>query len=239
MDLRFGTWNVRSMYRAGSLRTVAEEVSKYKLDLVKVQELRWDRGGTEPAGQYTFFYGKGNQNNELGTGFFVNKKTISAVKRVEFVSDRMSYLILRGRCRDIIVLNVHAPTEDKIDNVKDSFCEELECVIDKLPKYLLKILLGDFNAKVGREDIFKRTIWSESLHPINLIDGRRHSNILDARSFRAADCETDHCLVVVKIRERLAVNKQTTQGIHMEWFNLKKVKEVESKEQHRVNINIK
>jgi exonuclease III len=50
MDLRFGTWNVRSMYRAVSLKTVAGEVSKYKLDLVGVQEVRWDGGGTEPAG---------------------------------------------------------------------------------------------------------------------------------------------------------------------------------------------
>jgi hypothetical protein len=53
---------------AGSLRTVAEEVSKYKLDLVRVQEVTWDRGGTKPAGQYTIFYGKGNQKHELGTG---------------------------------------------------------------------------------------------------------------------------------------------------------------------------
>jgi exonuclease III len=57
MDMKFGTWNVRCMYRAGSLRTVAEEMSKYKLDLLAVQEVRWDRGGTEPAGEYTFFYG--------------------------------------------------------------------------------------------------------------------------------------------------------------------------------------
>jgi hypothetical protein len=83
------------MYRAGSLRTVAEEVSKYKLDLVGVQEVRWDRGGTESAGQYTFSYGKGNQNHELGTCLFVHKRIISAVKRVEFVSDRMSYRILK------------------------------------------------------------------------------------------------------------------------------------------------
>jgi hypothetical protein len=38
--MRFGTWNVRRMYRAGSLRAAAEEISKYKLDLVGVQEVR-------------------------------------------------------------------------------------------------------------------------------------------------------------------------------------------------------
>jgi hypothetical protein len=41
MDTRFGTWNVRSTYRAGSLRAVEEEISKYKLDLVGVQEVTW------------------------------------------------------------------------------------------------------------------------------------------------------------------------------------------------------
>jgi hypothetical protein len=51
MDVRFDTWNVRSMYRAGSLRIVAEEISKYVLDLVGVQEVRWDRAGTKPAGE--------------------------------------------------------------------------------------------------------------------------------------------------------------------------------------------
>jgi hypothetical protein len=60
--------------------------------------------------------------------------------------------MLRGRWYDIIALNFHASTEDKIYDVKDSFCEELECVFDKFPKYRMNILLGDFSAKVGTED---------------------------------------------------------------------------------------
>jgi endonuclease/exonuclease/phosphatase family metal-dependent hydrolase len=134
--------------------------------------------------------------------------------------------------------------------VKDSFYEQLERVFDKFLKYHIKILLGDFNAKVGREDIFKPTIGNESLHEISndngvtlinsatsknltvkrmihkytltwtspdgkphnqidhiLVDKRRHSNVLDVLSFRAADCDSDHYLVVAKVRERLAVNK--------------------------------
>ncbi|PNF27030.1 hypothetical protein B7P43_G10398 [Cryptotermes secundus] len=148
----------------------------------------------------------------------------------------------------------------------------------------MKILLTDFNAKVGREDIFKPTIGNESLHEISndngvrvvnfaasknltvkstmfphrnirkfiwtspdgkiysqidriLIDRRQHSSILDVRSFRAADCDTDHYLVVAKVRERLAVTKQTTHRVHLERFNLKKLNEVEGKEQYSVEIS--
>jgi hypothetical protein len=88
----------------------------------------------------------------------VHKRIISAVKRVKFVSDRMLYIILRGRWCHIIVLNIHAPTEDKSDYVKDSFYEELEHKFEKFPKYHMNILLGNFNAKVDREDIFEPTI---------------------------------------------------------------------------------
>src|SRR5215475_6734358 len=114
----------------------------------------------------------------------------------------------------------------------------------------MKILLGDFNAKVGRGDIFKPTIGNESLYQDSndngvgivsfatsknlvvksttfphrkvhnytwtspdgkthnqidhvLIDGRWHSSIVDVRSFRGADCDTDRYLAVAKVRGRL------------------------------------
>jgi hypothetical protein len=145
-------------------------------------------------------------------------------------------------------------------------------------------ILADFNAKVGREDIFKPIIGNENLHEVSndngvrvvnfatsknlivkstifthrdihkhtwtspdsvtqnqidhvLIDKRRHSNILDVCSFRGADCDTDHYLVVAKLRERISVSKQARQNFDPERFDLKKLNDVEVKEKYQVEIS--
>jgi hypothetical protein len=68
-----------------------------------------------------------------------------------------------------------SPRGDKIDYVKDRFYEELEHIFDNLPEYCMK-MLGDFNDKIGRADIFKSTIWNESLHEISNDNGVRVVN---------------------------------------------------------------
>ena len=85
--------------------------------------------------------------------------------------------MLGGRWHNTIVVNVHAPSEEKSDESKDSFYEELEQVFYHFPKYYMKILLGDFNAKVGRENIFKPTIVQESLHQDSNDSGVRLVNL--------------------------------------------------------------
>ena len=69
-----------------------------------------------------------------------------------------------------------------------------------------------------------------------MIDRRRHSSLLDVRSFRGADCDTDHYLVVAKVRERLAVSKQATQKFDGERFKLRKLNEMEVKKKYHIEI---
>jgi hypothetical protein len=135
---------------------------------------------------------RGMRNVNKAPVFFIHRRIMSAVKRVEFVRDRMSYIILRGRCYDVIVLNIHYPTEDKIDDVKDTFYKELERVFNKFPKYHMKILLGDFSTIVGREYIFKPTDGNESLHEISSGNGVRVVNFATSKNLTVKSTMLSH-----------------------------------------------
>jgi endonuclease/exonuclease/phosphatase family metal-dependent hydrolase len=78
---------------------------------------------------------------------------------VEFFSYRFSYIVLRGRWCNAIALNEHAPSEDKSDDSKGSFNEELEQVFCHIPKYRMKLLLGDFNSKSGEREYLQTDNW--------------------------------------------------------------------------------
>lgn len=66
-------------------------------------------------------------------------------------SDRLCKLILRGKFRNITLISAYAPTEDRPDAIKDEFYDQLSKKCEKARKYDIFILLGDFNAKIGRE----------------------------------------------------------------------------------------
>ena len=94
MDMRFRNSNVRSLYRAGALGLVTSEMDRCRMDLVGVQEVRWEGSSTFESGNYTLFYGEGNANHQLGTRFLVHRRIRSVIKMVEFISERVSCSLL-------------------------------------------------------------------------------------------------------------------------------------------------
>jgi len=68
--MKLRTWNVRSFYRTGSLKAAARELARYKLYVVGVQEVRWDKEGTVRAGDYNFFLRERKRESSTGKSFF-------------------------------------------------------------------------------------------------------------------------------------------------------------------------
>jgi hypothetical protein len=69
--------------------------------------------------------------------------------------------------------------------MKGSFCEEVEYAFNKFPKYHIKILLGDFNANIGKGDIFKQIIGNESFHEISNDNGVRVAKFVTSKNLTA------------------------------------------------------
>jgi len=140
---------------------------------------------TVRAGDHIFFLWKREQKSSVGNRIFRTLEIVTAVERVDFVSDRMSYIyiyiyiyvVLRGHWCNIISLYAHAPTEKKSDGSNDRFHEELKQVFNHFPKYHMIILLEDFNAKLVRGDIIKLTTGNERMHQDTKHNGVRIAKI--------------------------------------------------------------
>jgi hypothetical protein len=128
----------------------------------------------------------------------------------------MSYIILGGRWCHIIVQNVHAPTENKTDDVKDSFYEKLECVFNKFPKCHMKNLLQDFS--VGREGDFRPTFGNEGLQEIIIDHGVRVVNFASSKNLTVKSTMFSHC-DIHKFNQCLQMGKPTLgDDIHVQVY---------------------
>lgn len=249
-DLLLATWNVRTLARAGALADLKEQMAKYKIKIAALQEVRWTGEGVIRSGNFSMFY-SGGDNRRNGTGFLVDNTMVSAVLDFKAVSDRLCTIRIKSRFFNITIISVYAPTEESEEDVKDMFYSQLEHLASSVPGHDVLILLGDFNAKIGKEEAFRTTIGKYSLHDncndnghrlvdlasgcnlvvkstcfprkdihkatwqspdgatLNqidhvLINARHASDVVDVKTCRGADIDSDHFMLKIRYRQKIS-----------------------------------
>lgn len=174
MEFDFGTWNVRTLNKTGALRSLLLLLEKYDIAITALQETKWTHSGIMDLRTHTILSsGSSNGRREFGVAFIVEKKMKSLILDFKPVSNRICTLRIKTRLHNISLINVHAPTEDKADEEKEEFYQELTNAIRLIPSNDIKMVLGDMNAKVGKEEEFLGVIGKHSLHNATNDNGSR------------------------------------------------------------------
>jgi len=136
------------------MQELAEELGKTRLEIVAIQEIRWSGSGVIKKKDFSLYYsGTKEQVGQAGTGFIIMGRTINSVIGFEAINERLCKIRLKGKYNNVTLVNIYAPTEDKADSEKENFYEQLQLVIDQIPKIDTTVVLGDANAKLGKEDM--------------------------------------------------------------------------------------
>jgi len=253
--VRLGCWNVRSLYRTGAAAQVAREMERYELDALGVSECRWTGAGKmKVATGETILYSGRENEHEGGVAIVLKRKALDALMEWTPVSDRIITARLYSKFRKITIVQVYAPHNEREEGEKDQFYEDLQETIDKINKNDIVIIMGDLNAKIGKnnngfesvmgvnglgnmnnngerlcefcqmnrmvvtgsifphKDIHKATWVSPDGVTRNQIDhviigSKWRSSVMDTRAKRGADINSDHYLVISRLRLKLAVHR--------------------------------
>lgn len=153
---KIGTWNVRSLFMAGKLDNVVQEMRRIEVNILGISEVRWPGRGKIQHGDTTLYYsGNDLPNHPNGVGVIVCNKINHLVINYIAYSDRVILLQLQTSPVNINVIQCYAPTADKHENEIKTFYKELRQVLSYTRKNENTIILGDFNAKVGRGRVEK------------------------------------------------------------------------------------
>lgn len=151
--IMIGTWNVRTLSEPSRLNQVRNEMTTYNIDILGLSEIRWLQNGiTHMTSGHQFLYA-GNPNLRInGVGLLLSPTAKKALIQHKAISERLISARFRSKLRNITVLQCYAPTEPDDDETKNNFYELLETTMCSIPGGDIKILIGDFNAKVGNNN---------------------------------------------------------------------------------------
>ncbi len=151
---RIGTWNVRTLYQTGKLAQTVDEMHNHNLCMLAVTEARWTKSGKQglTSGDQILWSGRSDDIHQEGVALLINKRASNTLLKWQPISERLLYAQFDSRYARMSVVVAYAPTEDAEEEVKDSFYESLQTIIDTIPKHDVLLVLGDMNAKIGADN---------------------------------------------------------------------------------------
>lgn len=146
--MRIGTWNVRTLLQAGKLENLKREMEKNNMNLIGVAEARWDGCGELQSDDYVMYYSGGQIKGRNGVGVIMTKELAKCVENVDYASDRVIGVRLKGVPKNVLIIQVYMPTSEYDDQIVEDTYNVIMKIMDD-NKGCCKIVMGDWNAIIG------------------------------------------------------------------------------------------
>jgi hypothetical protein len=154
--------------------------------------MRWIGEGVIEKTDYIFTAVKRETDQIFWTGLIINKRIKHLIMDFKAKSSRMCWLRIKGQFFNYSITCVHTPTEDKNEEEKDVFCDNLDKTYEECPGRDVKIIIGDLNAKTDKEDSYRPTIGKYSAHTKSNDSGIRLINFASSRNMVTGSTMFDH-----------------------------------------------
>ena len=148
-SLKIGTWNVRTLNQLGKIENLQKEVENLEMDILGISETRYTGEGKVRLSGYTFIY-SGGEEHQHGVAFMVKSSIEKNILGFWPVSNRNIMLKLKAKPFDIAIIQTYAPTTSHDDEAIERHYQEIDKMTKEVKSTDVLIILGDFNAKIGK-----------------------------------------------------------------------------------------
>jgi hypothetical protein len=209
--LTVGTWNVQTLWAAGKLELLRNEMKRFRYDIIGISEVRWTGKGETPNGDFIW---SGEESSHMrGVGFLLSTQAKKALIGYNPISSRIISARFDGAPFNISVIHVYAPTSSSSEEVIEAFYNDIEEALTKTDKKDILILTEDWNAKIGNVN----TDWKSVM-------GKYGYGDKNERGERLLEFVTVHDLYICNTRFQQKSNRKWTwtspDGIHRNMIDL-------------------
>ena len=167
-----GTWNIRTLFETGKTAQVSTERRRYSIAVLSLCETRWTQSGQIrlSTGETLLYSGHEEENSPHteGVGLMLSAEATASLIEWTPVSSRIVLARFRSRTRNVQIVQCYAPTNDADGDVKTDFYEQLQATLEQRTKRDILIVMGDFNAKIGSDNVGREYVMGrEGLGQIN------------------------------------------------------------------------